>query len=181
VKIVGLDIATVTGWCKWEDLDHNRTLIPLVETGEVNCKPKKSDPEGMRYAKLSREVREIVEGADAVAIEQPFSKSMRTATVLGGLVAVTLVHLEELEIPYVFVAASTLKAFGRKRMDRFIPTEPDGKRKGQPVKGAVKAAMHDEAVEFFGGNLITDNEADAWWLCRYFDAVHRATEGVRPK
>lgn len=142
--VLGLDIATRTGWAR-VDGEH-------VRTGVVDCSPRsRGEPEGVRYRRLAEGLESVLEGVAAVILEQPFSKSKRTATVLGGLTAVVLVRLEGLGVEYVFVTASELKAFGAER----------------GAKG--KAEMQATACALLGRDL-TDDEADAWWLTEYWRA-----------
>lgn len=150
--VVGLDVATVTGWAR---VQGARTT-----TGVIDASPRgKDEPEGVRYRRLAERIGPVVSDADAVILEQPFTGRRRTATVLGGLIAVVLVHLEGQGTPYAFVSASTLKAFGRRR----------------GAKG--KDAMQSHAIRVLGREL-TDDEADAWWLTEYW-AERMAPEGAR--
>lgn len=142
--VLGLDIATHTGWARVEG--------ESIRTGVLDCSPRtKDEPEGMRYRRLAEGLPSLLEGVTTVVIEQPFSRGMRTSQVLGGLVAVALVQLEGLRLDYAFVSAPVLKAFGSER----------------GAKG--KQAMQAEAGRILRREL-TDDEADAWWLTEYWRA-----------
>lgn len=140
--VVGLDIATRTGWCRWTQA--------RVATGVLDCSPRSpGEPEGVRYRRLAEQVRPVLEGARAVILEQPFSRGMRTAQVLGGLTAVVLVILEGMGVEYAFVPAPELKAFGASA--------------GAKGKEAMRLAAGQEL-----GRDLTSDEADAYWLTRYW-------------
>jgi Holliday junction resolvasome RuvABC endonuclease subunit len=139
--MVGLDIATRTGWCRW---DGGR-----FRTGVIDCSPGgRDEPEGVRYLRLAERFPPVLEGAQAVVIERTYSKGRRTAEVLNGLTAVALVACERRGIEYAFVDATVLKAFA--------------------IGGrASKAEMVAAAERELGVNGLTDDEADAYWLVRY--------------
>ncbi len=139
--VVGLDIATRTGWCRW---DGER-----FRTGVIDCSPATSDePEGVRFLKLAERLPPVLEGVQAVVIERTYSKGKRTAEVLNGLTAVALVACERWGIEYAFVDATALKAFA--------------------IGGrASKAEMVAAAERELGLDGLTDDEADAYWLVRY--------------
>ena len=139
--VVGLDIATRTGWCRW---DGER-----FRTGVIDCSPATADePEGVRYLKLAERLPAVLEGVQAVVIERTYSKGKRTAEVLNGLTAVALVACEALGVDYAFVDATALKAFA--------------------IGGrASKAEMVAAAERELGLDGLTDDEADAYWLVRY--------------
>lgn len=140
--VCGLDVATKTGWCR-----HNGTRY---ETGVVDCSKRESDePDGLRYLRLHEALPAILDGVDVVVVEQPFSNSMKTAQVLGGLIAVVLVATETAGARYMFVPAPTLKAYGRS------------------MGMADKDEMHVGAQKKLR-RKITNDEADAYWLVRYF-------------
>ena len=139
--ILGLDIATCTGWCRW---DGER-----FRTGVIDCTPATPDePEGVRFLRLSERLPSVLEGIQAVVIERTYSKGKRTAEVLNGLTAVALVACERRGIEYAFVDATVLKAFAIG---------------GRASKAELVAAAERE----LGVNGLTDDEADAYWLVRY--------------
>lgn len=140
--VVGLDIATRTGWCRWTPQE--------VSTGTLDCTPADpGEPEGVRYHRLAVGVRPLLTGAEAVVLEQPFSRGMRTAQVLGGLTAAVLVVLEELGLEYAFVPAPQLKKLGAEHGAR------------------GKEEMRRRAAEELARDVSSD-EADAYWLARYW-------------
>lgn len=169
--ILGLDIATTTGWCIHDQGDDEAPF----RTGEWDCSPKgKDEPEGVRYHRLALELEHLavmsMTPPDAVVLEEPFTASKRGAHVLGGLIAAALVVLEAERIPYVFVNASTLKSWARHNGIQPRPT-------GAGKRPTLKEGMRLEAMHLLGRDL-TDNEADAYWLTRYFlehHAPHEAT------
>lgn len=101
--LVGLDIATRTGWARWEE--------GTWSTGVLDCTPEvKDEPDGMRFARFADRLPPLLRGVDAVLMEQPFSRGARTAQVLGGLIAVALVECERARVEYVFVHPAEAKA-----------------------------------------------------------------------
>lgn len=145
MRIVGLDIATKTGWCL------------LIEPGgaswgTLDVTPEsKDEPEGVRFRRFADRIGSIVRSADAVIIERTYSRGKRTAEILNGLTAVALVELERQGIEYAFVDASHLKKWAT--------------GKGN----ADKALMIARAHELLGARAedMTDDEADAYHLARY--------------
>jgi hypothetical protein len=151
VKVLGLDIATHTGWCRYDGQQY--------VTGVIDCSPEsKDEPEGMRYLRMSRAIHYLIGDIDAAIIERTYSKGKRTAEVLNGLTAIVLVELDRRGIEYAFVDASKLKAFGAKH----------------GAKG--KAEMQDFAAGYLAKLDLTDDEADAYWLVRYWEEHMRAPE-----
>lgn len=144
MKIIGLDIATHTGWCRYDGEQYI--------TGVLDCSPRsKDEPDGQRFLRMQRGMHYLLSDVDAVVIERTFSKGSRTAEVLNGLTAIALAVMELRGLEYAFVNAATLKAFGK-------------------AAGVVgKEAMRVAASEAVGRELTTD-AADAWWLVRYYEA-----------
>ena len=141
--VVGLDIATVTGWCRYDGESFT--------AGVLDCTPQAStEPEGVRFDRFARELPGVLSGADAVVIERTYSRGKRTAEVLNGLTAIALVECERLGCEYAFVDATTLKLFAT--------------GSGRASKAQMVAAAERE----FGRSCLTDDEADAYHLVRYW-------------
>lgn len=136
--VVGLDIASKTGWARWSDGEWT--------TGVVDCSPRsKDEPDGMRFTRLADALPEILAGADAVILERPFSRGNRTKEVLSGLIGVALVAVERTAGPpdYAFVHPSAVK------------TAATGK--GRASKEEVVAGIRERT----GLSGLSDDEADA--------------------
>ena len=100
--VLGLDIASRTGWCRY---DGGR-----FETGVIDCAPKgQGEPEGVRFRRFAQRLPQVLDGAGAVVIERTYSRGKRTAEILNGLTAIALVQCEDLGLEYAFVDAVTLK------------------------------------------------------------------------
>ena len=143
ISVVGLDIASRTGWCRYDGVSF--------ETGVIDCAPKdRGEPEGVRFRKFAEQLPEVLEGAGAVVIERTYSKGKRTAEVLNGLTSVALVECERRGLEYAFVDAVTLKklATGSGR--------------------AQKADMVAAAERELGRSGLSHDEADAYFLVRYW-------------
>lgn len=134
--VVGLDVATRCGWARWSDGEWT--------TGVVDCSPRsKNEPDGMRFTRLADALPGIIAGANAVILEQPYSRGSRTKQVLGGLLAVALVAVERVGCDYSFVHPSAVK------------TAATGK--GRASKEEVVAGIRERTG--LGG--LSDDEADA--------------------
>jgi hypothetical protein len=154
VKVLGLDIATRTGWCRYDGSEY--------VTGMLDVSPEARDePEGARFLRFRRGIHYLLADVDAVVIERTFSKGSRTAEILNGLTAIALAEIEERGLEYAFVGASTLKAFGR-RHGCDLATDR-----------GLKEEMRREAMAKLDCPLTTD-ESDAWWLVRYWREHLRA-------
>jgi Holliday junction resolvasome RuvABC endonuclease subunit len=142
VKVIGLDIATRTGWCRW-DGEH-------YVTGVLDCSPREKDePDGMRFLRMQRGMHYLLADVDACVIERTYSKGSRTAEVLNGLTAIALSVMELRGLEYAFVGATALKKFA----------SGSGRAgKADMIYQARAALMRD----------LTDDEADAYWLVRYW-------------
>jgi hypothetical protein len=157
VKILGLDIATRTGWCRYDGAQY--------VTGVLDCSPKsKDEPEGARFLRMRRGIHYLLADVDACVIERTYSKGKRTAEVLNGLTAVALAEMDERGIEYAFVDASVLKSFAR-REGCDLATEWSMKEEMRRVASATLARD------------LSDDEADAWWLVRYWQE-HFAGAGI---
>ena len=141
--VVGLDIASVTGWCRYDGV--------RFETGVIDCTPKNnSEPEGCRFRRFAEQLPQVLEGVGCVIIERTYSRGKRTAEILNGLTAVALVQCEARGLEYAFVDATTLKKFAT--------------GSGRAKKPDMVAAAERELAR----SDLTDDEADAYWLVRYW-------------
>lgn len=165
---LGLDIATVTGLC----LRTQAGSYQLEEwkfTPKAATKTRPKEPEGVRFRRLYDDLDAYLgEHPDVgvVVIEEGFSKSTRGWQVLGGLIAAVEIVLEKRELPYLFVNTSTLKAFARGKSTTVLKAF---RRQQKGEKGAEKLAMCQVAGRVLGLGEITDNQADAWWLVKWWE------------
>lgn len=166
--VLGLDPSTVTGWCL--PIPGGPTL-----TGEWdgNLKPaaptkgREADGEGVRFLRIYDGLCAVLDEypeVGGVVYEATFSKSKRATEVLGGVVAVVLLACEQRGLDYYDVPAPTLKAFGRERLFTDL--------KGAELKEAMRVAAEADLMR-----TMTDNEADAYWLTRWYRA-NRDVRGV---
>lgn len=164
MKVLGLDIASVTGWCL-------RDAAGSYQTGEWDFKPlppsknRPKEPEGVRFRRLHDQLHLFLteHPIGVVIIEEGFSKSKRGWQVAGGLIAAAEIALEVHELPYLFLNASSLKKFARdnsKRVRTAFETRQDG---------AEKEAMRLVAGSMLEKRALTDNEADAFWLVKWWE------------
>lgn len=151
MKVLGLDIATRTGWCLYD------TEADTYEVGVINLTPGRNEPEGKRFWRMANQVPDVLRGVGAVVIERTMTRAKRAAEVLSGLTAVVLVELEERDIEYAFVHALTLKKFATGR----------GSATKEEMINAVNLEGRLDKV------LVDDNEADAYWLVRYWQEEMR--------
>lgn len=170
--VVGLDPSTVTGWClpipggatltgEWDG-----SLKPAAPT-----KGRAAEGEGIRFLRIYDGLAALLDEypeIGGVIYEHTHSKSKRATEVLGGVVAVVLMLCEQRGLDYLPVPAPTLKAFGRHVLEG-TPFEVGG-------RGLEKEAMRVYAESVLHRDL-TDNEADAWWLTRWY-RHHRALDAI---
>jgi Holliday junction resolvasome RuvABC endonuclease subunit len=146
MRILALDVATVTGWA-WAD-----------GYGEESFHPTPRESKGMRFIKfngwLDGMIRDIK--PDLIVYEQPHARGGAANQALGGLVAILQKKCIESGIEYTCVHSGELKKFAT--------------GKGN----ANKERMIEAAKERYGidGDL-TDNEADALhiyhWALKEFE------------
>ena len=109
MRVLGLDIATVTGFCV-RDTDPDC----ILEWGTLDCSPEeKGEPEGLRCLRIHPGVTDLLEEywPDAVVVEWTFSQSSRSAQILNGMTAAVLVACEQVGVEYAFVTPAALKKF----------------------------------------------------------------------
>ena len=141
--VVGLDIATVTGWARFDGATFT--------TGVIDCTTSsQAELEGVHFRKFAEQLPEVLKGAGAVVIERTYSRGKRTAEILNGLTAIALVQCEDLGLEYAFVDAVTLKLFAT--------------GSGRAQKADMVAAAERE----LGLSGLSDDEADAYFLVRYW-------------
>ena len=141
--VLGMDIPSRTGWCRHEGASF--------ETGAIDFTPNgQTEPEGVRFQRFAHQLPEVLAGADAVVIERTYSRGKRTAEILNGLTAMALVQCEDLGVEYAFVDVVTLK-------------------KHATGSGcASKEEMVGAAEQELGRVGLSDDEADAYFLVRYW-------------
>lgn len=168
--IVGLDPATVTGWClptpgriltgEWDG-----TLATAAPT-----KGREADPEGVRFLRIFEGFMALIDEHPEISgavYEHTHSKSKRSTEILGGVVAVLLLVCELRGLEYIPCPNPTLRATAR---HRGIGKAWDPGQK----KETLKEGMRLEACELLGREL-TSNESDAFWLTVWLEE-NRAEE-----
>lgn len=151
MKILGLDVATRTGWAV---LNGRSWEYGTIDTNTPTAAA--DEPDGVRFRRLADRIRGHLHGVDFVVIEEAFSQNFRTAHVLGGLVASVLVELERLGVAYTFVGAGTLKKWAVGN--------------GNAPKSEMVAALYSRFDELGLAPPPPDlsgDEADATWLAVY--------------
>ncbi len=107
---LGLDPATTVGWGKLVELPTGEW--EPIEWGTENFSPKGPEPEGVRFRRVADWIADgILDGVDLVALESSMTHNRRAAQILSGMTTAILIELERHELPYAFVAPSTLKKF----------------------------------------------------------------------
>ena len=140
--VVGLDIATVTGWAGFG---------ATFTTGVIDCTTSsQAELEGVHFRKFAEQLPEVLKGAGAVVIERTYSRGKRTAEILNGLTAVALVQCEARGLEYCFVDATTLKLFAT----------GSGRASKAEMVGAAECEL--------GRSGLSHDEADAYFLVRYW-------------
>ena len=165
MRVLGLDLATVSGWSHIEV--RGMEWVP-IRWGRMDCSPppKSDEPEGVRFRRLADALPRILKGVDAAAIEQTFSspKMKRAGEILNGLVAVALVELERHGIEYIFVPPAKWKAHLMLGRTRVV--------KGAHTKREVREALNGWAGVIEPGTSLKEDEADALGIGKWFTDVH---------
>jgi len=132
MKILALDIATITGW-KTE-----------TASGTFNFKPNRGESEGMRVIRFKSKVTELIEmeKIEIVAYERAGGMHKASIIVESEMIGVLKVICEERGVSLACYSSSEIKKFAT--------------GKGN----ANKQAMVDAAIAL-GYNPKDDNEADA--------------------
>jgi len=141
--IIGIDPGTACGWAVLREEDGER-----VASGVWDLRPRRHEGGGMRYLRVRRYLRELLEAYPPVEVayeEVRAHLGVDAAHVYGGIVAAVTGLCEEVEVPYEGVPVATIKRTAT--------------GKGNAAKPAVKAA----AVTRWG-EVADDNEADALWV-----------------
>ena len=138
MKILALDLATVTGWA----INEPKTY------GTWNLKIKKDESDGMRVIRFKRKLAEVFECChpNLVVFERPAGRNARAIITQSELMGVVKSMCIESDIPYRAYSASEIKMLAT--------------GKGNSGKPLVVAA----AREKLGYAGVDDNEADALWL-----------------
>jgi len=132
MKILALDIATVTGW-KTE-----------TSSGTWNLKPNRGESEGMRVVRFKAKVKEMVEleNISLISYERPAGLFKSSIMVASEMVGVLKLLCIEKGIDLACYSATEIKKFAT--------------GKGNANKDAMIQAAKD-----LGFNPSDDNEADA--------------------
>jgi Holliday junction resolvasome RuvABC endonuclease subunit len=110
LNILGLDIATNTGFCIGEA--HRGERIWL-SSGEVNFKPRRGEGKGMRFVRFRKWLREMLDDfqPDVVVYEQAHMRGGAATEALVGLTTLVIEMCDEWKIDYVSVHTGELKRF----------------------------------------------------------------------
>lgn len=159
--VLGLDIATRTGWAR---IDGPRSEWGVIDADE----PTKAagEPDGVRFRRLADRIRPHLHGVDFVIIEEAFSRGFRTAHVLGGLTAAALVELERLGVPYTFVTPGALKKW----------VTGNGNASKDELRAELFERWEELGIEPPEPDIGTD-ESDAIWVGLYGRDVLAAETG----
>jgi Holliday junction resolvasome RuvABC endonuclease subunit len=148
VIVIAIDPGTKCGWAMAHPGNPMRHLH-----GVWNLSPGRHEGGGMRYVRLRRYLRELVDGMDeGIALfyeEVRGHKGTDAAQIYGGIVATVTEWCEAQGAPYAGIPVGTIK-------------------KHATGKGSAnKAAMIAAAQKKFGPAVTDDNEADALWILDY--------------
>lgn len=139
MKVLALDIATKTGWCK------------DTASGVWDFSPKRGESVGMRLirfrAALVKEFKD--DRPDVVVYELPAGQFKSSIMVASELIGVLKVTCEDYGVEYAHESAKAIKKFATGN--------------GNASKGAMI-----DAAKAFGAKVIDDNHADAIHLYNFF-------------
>lgn len=138
MKILSLDLATVTGWA------YNQ---PSINGGVWNLKPKTGSSDGMKQIKLRSHLKDFIDtvgGVDLIVYEKPAGRFISGVISVAELVGVVKVFCEDNGINYT----------------SFRPTEIKKWATGKGNSG--KPAMLAQAKKRWPNvHIIDDNQSDA--------------------
>ena len=163
--IVGLDPATVTGWCL--PIPGGATLTGEWSGKLATAAPtlgREADPEGVRFLRIFEAFMGLIDEYPQIrgaVYEHTHSKSKRATEVLGGVVAIILTVCELRGLDYVPVPSPTLRAVARQSGIEKAWDDIAG-------RGTLKEGMRLAAVSHLGRE-VSNNESDAWWLTKWYE------------
>lgn len=140
---IGIDPATHCGWAVLTSAGER------VSSGTWDLSAKRHEGGGMRYVRVSRYLRELLNaypGAHLAYEEVGRHRGVDAAHVYGGIVAMLAGVCEELATPYMGILVGTVKKTAT--------------GKGNADKDAMIAA----ARERWKYEPVDDNDADALWI-----------------
>ena len=149
MRVLGIDPGTFCGFALLDDDTR-------VASGTWDLSVKRHESAGMRFVRLERQLREILEdGVDLIAFEEVARHAgTQAAHIYGGIIAVIKLTAEKKGIAYVGVPVGTVKKLAT------------GKGNADKLQMRLAAcAMWDGVLE-----EIDDNEADALFVA--FTAWH---------
>jgi Holliday junction resolvasome RuvABC endonuclease subunit len=142
-RVLGIDPGTFCGFALLDDGER-------VASGTWDLSVKRHESAGMRFVRLERQLREILEnGIDLIAFEEVARHAgTQAAHIYGGIVAVIKLTAEKKGIAYIGVPVGTVKK------------KATGKGNSDKLQMRLSAtAQWDLALED-----VDDNEADALWV-----------------
>jgi Holliday junction resolvasome RuvABC endonuclease subunit len=140
MKILGLDMATKTGWCLYD-----ASTKKIIESGVQTFEKRRGESNGLNFLRFRRWLHSFVAGfkPNLIAYERAHYRGGAATELCVGFQTRAQEVAAEFEIESMPVATTTLKKFAT--------------GKGN----ADKAAMIAKAHEVIGIPPIDDNEADA--------------------
>lgn len=150
MKILALDLASITGWASAQDSQR-------VESGIVEFALKRGESPGMRFIRFNAWLREMLTNLapDLVIYEQAHHRGGVATELCVGLVTRVQEMCSERGINYEKLHSATLKKFAV--------------GKGNAKKGVMLQA----AREKWGQQVQDDNEADALWLLSWAEEQYK--------
>lgn len=138
MRILALDIATVTGWAT------------ETASGTWNLKPNRGESDGMRVIRFKAKVKEIIkaEEIDLIVYERQAGRNTYSIMIASEMVGVLKGLCINNGIEYASYSAGEIKRFAT--------------GKGN----ASKEMMIESARGQFDCEIVDDNHADALWLLK---------------
>lgn len=165
-SVLGLDLATVSGWALLEERDGE--WLPM-HFDTIDTSPRsKDEPEGMRYVRFRNGLVDVLErfpNLNAIGIEQTFSQGFRPAQILYGMTAIALVALEDLSLPYAWVHPQKWQTSLCGAPLRWLSTKEARETLSKGERTRRRKTLIRESLNGVGaiepGTTIAENEADA--------------------
>lgn len=144
MKVLGLDLATNTGWCI---VDGGR----YIKSGCKSFKKKRGDSNGIMFLKFRKWLVELCtkENVELITYEQAHFRGGYATEICVGLQTHAQGVAAEIDVPSYGIETKTLKL------------------KATGKGGASKKIMIGAASKWTGKDITSDDEADAILLARY--------------
>ncbi len=147
MKILGLDIATKTGWCLMEDMK-------ILESGVEDFTIKRGESPGMKFLRFRHWLDQLfhITMPKVIFYEQAHYRGGAATECCVGLITRVHEKAAEMGINYQGVHSSTLKKF----------IAGHGKADKKVIMGIIE--------QKFSIKVIDDNHADAIAICLYAES-----------